>query len=172
MPCEPGLEQFGLLLEQDIKANTVMAAMRDFNIGGFVLDGRIRTVGQEYSEKLRVKTPSVNQLMGKLSGGNQQKVVISKWLVRNCDVLIFDEPTRGIDVGAKEEIYELIEQLSKQGKAIIVISSELPEVLGVSDRIYVMNEGRFVGELPAEEASQESIMRYIMQSNTRRANAG
>ena len=151
-------KQFGLLLEQDIKANTVMAAMRDFNIGGFVLDGRIRTVGQEYSEKLRVKTPSVNQLMGKLSGGNQQKVVISKWLVRNCDVLIFDEPTRGIDVGAKEEIYELIEQLSKQGKAIIVISSELPEVLRLSHRIAVMAHGHITGFLDNEEAAQENVM--------------
>ena len=151
-------KQFGLLLEQDIKANTVMAAMRDFNIGGFALDGRIRTVGQEYSEKLRVKTPSVNQLIGKLSGGNQQKVVISKWLVRNCDVLIFDEPTRGIDVGAKEEIYELIEQLSKQGKAIIVISSELPEVLRLSHRIAVMAHGHITGFLDNEEAAQENVM--------------
>lgn len=151
-------KQFGLLLEQDIKANTVMAAMRDFNIGGFVLDGRIRTVGQEYSDKLRVKTPSVNQLLSKLSGGNQQKVVISKWLVRNCDVLIFDEPTRGIDVGAKEEIYELIEQLSGQGKAIIVISSKLPEVLRLSHRIAVMAHGHITGFLDNDEATQENIM--------------
>jgi len=151
-------KQFGLLLEQDIKANTVMAAMRDFNIGGFILDGKIRTVGQEYSQKLRVKTPNVHQLLGKLSGGNQQKVVISKWLVRNCDVLIFDEPTRGIDVGAKEEIYDLIEQLSGQGKAVIVISSELPEVLRLSHRIAVMAHGRITGFLNNEDATQENIM--------------
>ena len=149
---------FGLLLDQDIKANTVMAAMRDFSIGGFVLDGKIRTVGTEYSELLKVKTPSVNQLLGKLSGGNQQKVVIAKWLVRNCDVLIFDEPTRGIDVGAKAEIYELIEQLSAQGKAIIVISSELPEVLRVAHRIAVMAQGRITGILDNADATQENIM--------------
>ena len=151
-------KQFGILLEQDIKANTVMAAMRDFNIGGFVLDGKIRTVGQEYSDKLREKTPSVNQLLGKLSGGNQQKVVIAKWLVRNCDILIFDEPTRGIDVGAKEEIYELLEQLCGQGKAIIMISSELPEVLRMSNRIAVMAHGHITGILDNEDADQEKIM--------------
>ena len=151
-------KQFGLLLEQDIKQNAVMAAMKDFNIGGFILDGRIRTVGEEYSRRLRVKTPSVNQLLGKLSGGNQQKVVIAKWLIRNCDVLIFDEPTRGIDVGAKEEIYELLEQLCGQGKAILMISSELPEVLRMSHRIAVMAHGHITGFLDNEEATQENIM--------------
>ncbi|MCG6568552.1 sugar ABC transporter ATP-binding protein [Tessaracoccus sp. ZS01] len=149
---------YGLLLEQDIKYNAVLAAMNDFSIGGFVLDGKIRTVGKEFSDKLRVKTPSVNQLLGKLSGGNQQKVVIAKWLVRNSDILIFDEPTRGIDVGAKEEIYDLIEQLSAAGKAIIVISSELPEVLRVSHRIVVMAHGHITGILDNEDATQESIM--------------
>ena len=98
--------------------------------------------------------------------------MLARWLYADPDVLILDEPTRGIDVGAKYEIYCVINELAAVGKCVLVISSELPEVLGVSDRIYVMNEGRFVGELPAEEASQESIMRYIMQSNTRRANAG
>lgn len=151
-------KQFGLLLEQDIKQNAVMAAMKDFNIGGFILDGKIRTVGEEYSKKLRVKTPSVNQLLGKLSGGNQQKVVIAKWLIRNCEVLIFDEPTRGIDVGAKEEIYELLEQLCAQGKAILMISSELPEVLRMSHRIAVMAHGHITGILDNEEATQENIM--------------
>ena len=151
-------KQFGLLLEQDIKQNAVMAAMKDFNIGGFILDGRIRTVGEEYSRRLRVKTPSVNQLLGKLSGGNQQKVVIAKWLIRNCDILIFDEPTRGIDVGAKEEIYELLEQLCGQGKAILMISSELPEVLRMSHRIAVMAHGHITGFLDNEEATQENIM--------------
>lgn len=151
-------KQFGILLEQDVKANIVMAAMRDYSVGGFILDGKIRTVGQEYSNKLRVKTPSVNQLLGKLSGGNQQKVVIAKWLVRNCDILIFDEPTRGIDVGAKEEIYELLEQLCGQGKAIIMISSELPEVLRMSNRIAVMAHGHITGILRNEDANQENIM--------------
>lgn len=151
-------KQFGLLLEQDIKQNAVMAAMKDFNIGGFILDGKIRTVGEEYSKRLRVKTPSVNQLLGKLSGGNQQKVVIAKWLIRNCEILIFDEPTRGIDVGAKEEIYELLEQLCGQGKAILMISSELPEVLRMSHRIAVMAHGHITGFLDNEEATQENIM--------------
>lgn len=151
-------KQFGLLLEQDVKQNAALAAMRDFNIGGFILDGKIRTVGQEYSDRLRVKTPSVNQLLGKLSGGNQQKVVIAKWLIRNCDILIFDEPTRGIDVGAKEEIYELLEQLAGQGKSIIVISSELPEVLRLSNRIVVMAHGHITGVLNNEDATQENIM--------------
>ena len=113
---------------------------------------------KEYSRRLRVKTPSVNQLLGKLSGGNQQKVVIAKWLIRNCDVLIFDEPTRGIDVGAKEEIYELLEQLCGQGKAILMISSELPEVLRLANRIAVMAHGRIIGTLNNEDATQENIM--------------
>lgn len=149
---------FGLLLDQDVKTNTIMAAMNDFSIGGYMLDGKIRTVGIDMKERLRIKTPSVNQLLNKLSGGNQQKVVIAKWLVRNCEVLIFDEPTRGIDVGAKEEIYDLLESLSKEGKAIIVISSELPEVLRVSHRIAVMADGRITGFLDNEEATQENIM--------------
>lgn len=151
-------KRFGLLLDQDIKANTAMAAMKDFNLGGFIKDGQIKTVGMEYSERLRVRTPSVNQLIGKLSGGNQQKVVIAKWLVRNCEVLIFDEPTRGIDVGAKEEIYTLLEQLAEQGKAIIMISSELPEVLRMSHRIAVMAHGHITGVLDNEDATQENIM--------------
>ena len=159
-------KQFGLLLEQDIKQNAVIAAMKDFNIGGFILDGRIRTVGEEYSRRLRVKTPSVNQLLGKLSGGNQQKVVIAKWLIRNCDVLIFDEPTRGIDVGAKEEIYELLEQLCGQGKAILMISSELPEVLRMSHRIAVMAHGHITGFLDNEEATQENIMELATVGKT------
>ena len=151
-------KHFGVLLDQDIKANTAMASMKDFNVAGYILDGKIRDVGIEYAKKLRVKTPSVNQLLGKLSGGNQQKVVIAKWLVRNCDILIFDEPTRGIDVGAKEEIYQLLEELSAQGKAIIMISSELPEVLRMSHRIAVMAQGHITGFLDNEDADQENIM--------------
>lgn len=151
-------KHLGLLLDQDVKANTVMASMRDFNRSGYVLDKKIKAVGVEYSKRLRVKTPSVNQLLRNLSGGNQQKVVIAKWLVRNCDVLIFDEPTRGIDVGAKEEIYELLESLSAQGKAIIMISSELPEVLRMSHRIAVMAHGRITGVLDNADATQENIM--------------
>jgi ribose transport system ATP-binding protein len=108
---------------------------------------------------LRIKTPSVLQTAKNLSGGNQQKVVIAKWLVKDCDILIFDEPTRGIDVGAKEEIYRLLNDLAAQGKSIIMISSELPEVLRMSHRILVMSEGRITGELPAG-ATQEQVMHY------------
>src|SRR6201999_1691907 len=109
---------------------------------------------------LKIKTPSVDQTTKFLSGGNQQKVVIAKWLVRDCDILIFDEPTRGIDVGAKEEIYALLNELAGQGKSIIMISSELPEVLRMSHRVVVMSEGRVTSVLTAEEASQESIMHF------------
>ncbi len=110
---------------------------------------------EHYVEKLRIKTPTIDQHIRFLSGGNQQKVVISKWLLRDCDILIFDEPTRGIDVGAKGEIYRLLEDLASQGKAIIMISSELPEILRMSHRIAVMSEGRITAILDAVEASQE-----------------
>ncbi|WP_144266712.1 ATP-binding cassette domain-containing protein, partial [Clostridioides difficile] len=111
-----------------------------------------------YRKSMKIKTPSITQLTGNLSGGNQQKVVLSRWVYAEPDLLILDEPTRGIDVGAKYEIYTIINELVNQGKAVIVISSELPEVLGLSDRIYVMNEGKIIGELDAREASQEKIM--------------
>ena len=121
-------------------------------------------VAVEYKEKLKTKTPSVEQKVGNLSGGNQQKVLLAKWMFADPDVLILDEPTRGIDVGAKYEIYCIINDLVAAGKSVIMISSELPEVLGMSDRIYIMNEGRFVGELNAEEATQELIMSNILKS--------
>jgi len=120
-------------------------------------------VANEYRDALSIKTPNVNQLAVNLSGGNQQKVVLSKWLFADPDVLILDEPTRGIDVGAKFEIYTIINRLAAEGKGIIMISSELPEVLGISDRIYVMAAGRIAAEMPAAEASQESIMKAIMR---------
>lgn len=112
----------------------------------------------KYVEELQTKTPGVDQLVKNLSGGNQQKVVIAKWLVRDCDILIFDEPTRGIDVGAKNEIYHLMNELVKQGKSIIMISSEMSEILRLSDRILVMCEGKKTGEIAIEEATQERIM--------------
>ena len=115
-----------------------------------------------YRKKLHIATPSIHALVQNLSGGNQQKVVIAKWLYRNSDILILDEPTRGIDVGAKREIYDLICSLVRNGKTVIVISSELPEVLGVSDRILVLHEGRKVGEMSAAEANQEAIMRLCV----------
>lgn len=120
--------------------------------------GAIAEVAESVVDKLKVKTPGIDQEVKFLSGGNQQKVVIGKWLTRDCDILIFDEPTRGIDVGAKSEIYKLLEELAGQGKAIIMISSELPEILRMSHRIVVMCEGRITGELSREEATQEKIM--------------
>jgi ribose transport system ATP-binding protein len=152
-------KQFGLLLEQEVNANIGLSALRErFQSWGFVRDRAMRKVSQEYVGKLRIKTPSVAQTVKNLSGGNQQKVVIAKWLVKDCDILIFDEPTRGIDVGAKEEIYRLLNELAQQGKSIIMISSELPEILRMSHRIVVMSEGRVTGTLEAGEATQESVM--------------
>jgi ribose transport system ATP-binding protein len=154
-------KQFGLLLEQEVNANIGLSALRErFQSWGFVKDRAMRKTSQEYVGKLRIKTPSVAQTVKNLSGGNQQKVVIAKWLVKDCDILIFDEPTRGIDVGAKEEIYRLLNELAQQGKSIIMISSELPEILRMSHRIVVMSEGRVTGTLEAEEATQESVMHY------------
>jgi ribose transport system ATP-binding protein len=154
-------KQFGLLLEQEVNANIGLSALRErFQSWGFVKDRAMRRTSQEYVGKLRIKTPSVAQTVKNLSGGNQQKVVIAKWLVKDCDILIFDEPTRGIDVGAKEEIYRLLNELAQQGKSIIMISSELPEILRMSHRIVVMSEGRVTGTLEAGEATQESVMHY------------
>lgn len=117
-------------------------------------------------EALSIKTPSLVQKVKFLSGGNQQKVVIAKWLVKNCDVLFFDEPTRGIDVGAKQEIYQLLNELASLGKAIVMISSELPEILRMSDRIVVMCEGRITGELEGSTATEEAVMKLATQRET------
>lgn len=151
-------KHLGLLLEMDVKTNIALASMPSFNKGGFMQDKDISQTAKTYVEKLKIKTPSIDQRVRLLSGGNQQKVVISKWLHRDCDILIFDEPTRGIDVGAKGEIYKLLDELTKEGKSIIMISSELPEILRMSHRIAVMSEGRITGILEAEEANQEKIM--------------
>ena len=154
-------KQFGLLLEQEVNANIGLSALAErFQKWGFMKDKAMRATSREYVKTLRIKTPSVAQTAKNLSGGNQQKVVIARWLVKDCDVLIFDEPTRGIDVGAKEEIYRLLNDLAEQGKSIIMISSELPEVLRMSHRIVVMSEGRVTGTLDAGEATQESVMHY------------
>ena len=125
---------------------------------GFLRHSRARRVAEDFIRSLRVRTPSSRSQVKNLSGGNQQKVVIAKWLARDCDVLIFDEPTRGIDVGAKEEIYKLLNDLADNGKAIIVISSELPEVLRLSHRIVVMSQGQVTGQLNNDEADQETVM--------------
>jgi len=121
-------------------------------------------VAEEYREKLSTKTPSVQQAVGNLSGGNQQKVLLSKWMFADAEILIMDEPTRGIDVGAKYEIYCIMKDLAAQGKSVVMISSEMPELLGMCDRIYVMSEGRMVAEMTAAEATQEKIMTAILQS--------
>ena len=158
-------KRLGLMLEQDVNFNTLLASISDYaGALGWMRDGRGRSVTKRYVESLRIKTPSVNQTVKLLSGGNQQKVVIAKWLARDCDILIFDEPTRGIDVGAKEEIYGLLQTLAAQGKSIIVISSELPEVLRLSHRIVAMANGRITGILRNEDATQEKIMEYCTMS--------
>lgn len=151
-------KRYGLILDKDVEENTVLATLENFVDGIFINRSKSYKVAQEYADRLRTKTPTVRQEVKKLSGGNQQKVVIAKWLVRDCDILIFDEPTRGIDVGAKSEIYSLMDSLVKEGKSIIMISSELPEVLRMSDRVIVMCEGKITGELSIEEANQELIM--------------
>jgi ribose transport system ATP-binding protein len=158
-------KRHGLMLEQDVTFNVSMASLKD-NKGpmGFLRHGQIRKVADRYIKALRIKTPSNRTNVKTLSGGNQQKVVIAKWLARNCDVLIFDEPTRGIDVGAKEEIYKLLNQLAEEGKAVIMISSELPEILRLSHRVVVMSEGRVTGTLPADRADQETIMKLATQN--------
>ncbi|MCU1635056.1 MAG: D-ribose transporter ATP-binding protein [Cryobacterium sp.] len=151
----------GLLLERDVNTNVLLASLRDYTDGmGFVHTAKGKQKSREYVKSLRIKTPSITSTTKNLSGGNQQKVVIAKWLARDCDILIFDEPTRGIDVGAKEEIYKLLNDLVAQGKSIIMISSELPEVLRLSHRIVVMANGRITGVLNNEEASQAKIMEY------------
>ena len=152
-------KHFGLATGMDVESNITLPSLRRWLTWGMFLNRpAIRAIGQEMVDKLRIKTPSLTQVARLLSGGNQQKVVIAKWLVQDCEVLIFDEPTRGIDVGAKSEIYKLVNDLAAQGKAIIVISSELPEVLHLSHRILVMCEGRITGDVSALDATQESLM--------------
>jgi len=157
-------KRYGLALKLDVKTNIVLAAVRKFlGVGGVVDDSTARDTAQKYVEALSIRTPSVEQKVKNLSGGNQQKVVIAKWLTADTDILIFDEPTRGIDVGAKSEIYRLLNDLAQEGKSIIMISSELPEILRMSHRIIVMCEGRITGELPIAEATQEKIMTFATQ---------
>ncbi len=155
---------YGLNLIDHIKHNTTLANLVGVSRWGVIDDLKELDVANDYRKKTNIRSSSVYQTTGNLSGGNQQKVVLSKWLFANPEVLILDEPTRGIDVGAKYEIYSIINQLAAQGKAILVISSEMPELLGITDRIYVMNEGRLVGEMPTAEASQEKIMRAIVRA--------
>ena len=154
----------GLVLSNSIRVNTSLANMEGVSDRGIIDMDKEYQVAVEYKDKLKTKTPSVEQNVGNLSGGNQQKVLLAKWMFTDPDILILDEPTRGIDVGAKYEIYCIINDLVKAGKSVVMISSELPEVIGMSDRIYIMNEGKFVGEMKADEATQENIMACILQS--------
>jgi ribose transport system ATP-binding protein len=152
-------KHFGLATGMDVESNITLPSLRRWlKWGVFLKKSAIQDISQQMVDKLRIKTPSLTQTAKLLSGGNQQKVVIAKWLVQDCDVLIFDEPTRGIDIGAKSEIYKLLNDLAAQGRAIIVISSELPEVLLLSHRVLVMCEGRITGEVHGSEATQENLM--------------
>ena len=157
---------YGLILISDIKENMALAARPHFFSKRGVINGNDEILAaQEYKERINVKANSINQVVGSLSGGNQQKVVLAKWMMTQPDVLILDEPTRGIDVGAKYEIYCVINELAKAGKAVIVISSEMPEIIGTCDRVYVINEGEIAGELDREGLTQEKIMQCIMAHN-------
>ncbi|RFB80813.1 multiple monosaccharide ABC transporter ATP-binding protein [Methylovirgula sp. 4M-Z18] len=157
-------KQLGLILEEDIKKNVTLANLDGISRNFVINDIEELRVANEYRRKLNIRSPNVLQKTVNLSGGNQQKVVISKWLFSNPDVLMLDEPSRGIDVGAKYEIYTIINQMVADGKAVLMISSEMPELLGMCDRIYVMNEGKFVGEFGGKDATQEKIMRAIMRA--------
>ncbi len=158
-------KRFGIVVDKTVAENTTMSSLENFTKGLLIDTKKEREVAKKYVEALKTKTPSVDTQVVNLSGGNQQKVVIAKWLTRDCDILIFDEPTRGIDVGAKNEIYQLMNKLVAEGKSIIMISSELTEVLRMSDRIVVMCEGVKTGELDIAEASQESIMKVATRDN-------
>ena len=151
-------KRYGIVVDKTVAENSTMASLEFYMKGMFIDKKKENEAAQKYVDLLRTKTPGVDQLVVNLSGGNQQKVVIAKWLIRNCDILIFDEPTRGIDVGAKSEIYQLMNELVAEGKSIIMISSEMTEILRMSDRIIIMCEGRKTGELGIEEATQERIM--------------
>lgn len=153
-------KQYGLVLGLDVDINIALPNMEKYQNSGFIKFGASEKNSKEQSEKLRIKTPSIKQKVGLLSGGNQQKVVLAKWLTKNSDILIFDEPTRGIDIGAKNEIYKLLNQLAEEGKTIIVISSELPEIIRTCHRVIVMYEGRITGEVAGDEIDQDTIMNY------------
>jgi putative multiple sugar transport system ATP-binding protein len=160
-------KQYGLNLIDDIKRNISAASLSKLVKLGLVDDNEEFKVANEYRKSMNIKSPTVLAKTGKLSGGNQQKVVLSKWMYSNPDVLILDEPTRGIDVGAKYEIYTIINKLASEGKGVIVISSELPELLGICDRIYALSEGRITGELPIAEANPESLIKLMTMEKPR-----
>ena len=152
----------GLILAHSVMQNVCLASLDRFSSGGVMRAARERAEASRLASELRVRTPSLGERVLNLSGGNQQKVVLAKWLCRSADILVFDEPTRGIDVGAKAEIYQLVRRLAAAGKGILMISSELPEIIGLSDRILVMNRGRLVGEFGAADAAPEAILRCAL----------
>jgi len=152
----------GLALILPVKENVIVASLRKLFPRWLINPARQSKAVNEYVKALRIVTPSILRIVRYLSGGNQQKVVVAKWLCTRAKVFIFDEPTRGVDVGAKAEIHQLMNEMVKEGAAILMISSELPEVLHMSDRIYVMHEGRIVKELQQDEADQETVLRYAM----------
>jgi len=155
----------GLVLSNPIRVNTTLAKMKKVSRNG-IIDSDLEVIAtNDYISKLKTKCTSAEQIVGNLSGGNQQKVLVGKWMFSDPDIMILDEPTRGIDVGAKYEIYCIINQLVAEGKSILMISSELPELLGMCDRIYIMNEGKMVGEVSKEEATQELIMSRILKTS-------
>ncbi|WP_061492766.1 multiple monosaccharide ABC transporter ATP-binding protein [Mycolicibacterium phlei] len=159
-------KHYGLNLMDDIARSITLASLPKVSNRTVINEHNETMVAERYRRDMRIKAPSVRATTGNLSGGNQQKVVLSKWIFADPDVLILDEPTRGIDIGAKYEIYQIINSLAAQGKAVIVISSELPELIGLCDRIYTLNEGRLTGEVPREQATQETLMRYMMKGHT------
>lgn len=154
-------KRYGLNLIEDIKRNISAAGLRRIAPNGWVDANREVVVANEFRQSMRIKAPNVGVKTGTLSGGNQQKVVLSKWVFTDPDVLILDEPTRGIDVGAKYEIYAIINRLVAEKRAVIVISSELPELLGICDRIYTLSAGRITGDFTREEATPETLIRYM-----------
>ncbi|MBN2618227.1 MAG: sugar ABC transporter ATP-binding protein [Spirochaetales bacterium] len=158
-------KRYGVAVELSVTENSIMASYDDYETGLLINEKRISQITNNFVSKLKVKTPSLTQLLKNLSGGNQQKVVIAKWLIKDTEILIFDEPTRGIDVGAKSEIYHLMNELVNEGKSIIMISSELTEILRMSDRVVVMCEGKITGELDIKDANQEEIMKYATMRN-------
>ncbi len=163
-------KQLGLILADDVRKNITLASLDQVAPGRVIDDIAELKVASDYRNRMRIRCSDVYQETGQLSGGNQQKVVLSKWLMTDPKVLILDEPTRGIDVGAKYEIYCIINELAEAGRGVVVISSEMPELLGICDRICVMNDGAFVGEFPGTEATQEKIMRAIMRNERNNGN--
>lgn len=153
-------KRYGLMLDKSVAENSVLASLDNYIKLGWINDGLIDKEAEEANAKLKTKTPSMKQLLKNLSGGNQQKVIIARWLLKNSDIFIFDEPTRGIDIGAKSEMYTLMEELAALGKSVIMISSELAEIQRLSDRVVVMCEGRITGEIDIKDATQERIMAY------------